>query len=953
MSFNTKIITGNGSPQVSISTGVSTEAVITSLIAYNNSNSAGSFELLLDGDIIITEDVARKAKFLLDEKINVPLDSILSVKASNGIIVTVSYYQQAIDELGGMTLIQQLADQVAIDSDEAVQASMSAVEAAGLAEAAADRAGALGVMRIIGTHDVSNNTLPVSASIETGDVYKIVGEGTVDGINYRDGDTIVYSDGIWAVLTRGEYFTEGKVDKVAGKELSSNDYTDAEKQKLAGLEGTHFRGVFSSYVNLVAQVLTPVAGDYADVDTGIGADAERYIFDATDEMWVVQQSATTITASQVKTMYEENPDTNALTDTLKAKLESALQDAPTDGKQYARKDASWEEVAGDVEEAPTDGKQYARKDAGWEEVVASGGDFITLDFPLSFVEGEPQPTMLAPNLFPDQTKNYKGKLYYAFNELYGGAIIGYDGEATYTYRVFDTITMGEDFVETPSITVNIEVDFLSRWPLFDGGEIIASGFIVTGTSYTGDLPIYPDDYKLLMKGGMEDVSSGYSEGLYARMVQSNGENYWSRINLDSYFRFPYSVSSGYNLFIGDSFVQAPSIINNLPTANKPYMYNGRSETWVEYKGDEIKDVQDVTGKKWLRTRNANSAEWVLYEEPSPGIEEAPSDGKAYVRKDEAWEETSPATGVSRAASNYIVRAVKDQIVEDGKGFYRGAAWSEELSLWVVCSTIGIYTAPYDSNTWTKVHSTGGLNVIWVSELSLFVVLGTYYVITSSDGTTWTQRDFPSGAPNFQAIAWSPEQGKMIAVSEATNSEGNIISSTDGITWTRSNDLPTSGGGRGEDIIWAPGLSKWVTCGTGGFRISSDGVTWTKVGTPPGVAKNPHSVTYNPSDGSLSATVGITGSSSRAILQSTNGGTSWVKISEVETNGSIATIDWIDDLGMYILTSTYNNKKSFDLLKFTTIVGGGSGPNGLGWGASIASIIFPTNAYGTYSIKKTI
>lgn len=111
-----------------------------------------------------------------------------------------------------------------------------------------------------------------------------------------------------------------KVDKEAGKGLSTNDFTNSLKTKLEGLEGTHWRGVFPSKAALESGVSNPVAGDYADVDAGAGHDAERYIWDASDNKWVVQSSATSITAAQVKQMYESNPDTNAFTDAEKTKL---------------------------------------------------------------------------------------------------------------------------------------------------------------------------------------------------------------------------------------------------------------------------------------------------------------------------------------------------------------------------------------------------------------------------------------------------------------------------------------------------------------------------------------------------------------------------------------------------------------------------------------------------------
>ncbi|WAT30170.1 hypothetical protein [Pseudomonas sp. GXZC] len=79
-----------------------------------------------------------------------------------------------------------------------------------------------------------------------------------------------------------------KVDKIAGKGLSTEDFTTGEKNKLAGLQPAHYRGTFISLAALQAGVSTPVAGDYGDVDAGVGADVQRFIWDASDIKWVLQ-----------------------------------------------------------------------------------------------------------------------------------------------------------------------------------------------------------------------------------------------------------------------------------------------------------------------------------------------------------------------------------------------------------------------------------------------------------------------------------------------------------------------------------------------------------------------------------------------------------------------------------------------------------------------------------------
>lgn len=112
-----------------------------------------------------------------------------------------------------------------------------------------------------------------------------------------------------------------KVDKEAGKGLSSNDFTSAEKTKLAGLEGSHFKGLHASLAALQAAHPTGAAGDYADVDAGVGVDVVRYLWDVTDAEWIAQAaSGGSMTAAEVKTAYESNPDTNAFTDSEKTKL---------------------------------------------------------------------------------------------------------------------------------------------------------------------------------------------------------------------------------------------------------------------------------------------------------------------------------------------------------------------------------------------------------------------------------------------------------------------------------------------------------------------------------------------------------------------------------------------------------------------------------------------------------
>lgn len=102
---------------------------------------------------------------------------------------------------------------------------------------------------------------------------------------------------------------------------NTNAYTDAEKSKLAGLESSKYLGLFVDVAALETAHPAPAAGSYADVDAGAEAEVSRYIWDASDASWTQQLGAANAeTAASVKTKYEENPDTNAFTDSEKSKL---------------------------------------------------------------------------------------------------------------------------------------------------------------------------------------------------------------------------------------------------------------------------------------------------------------------------------------------------------------------------------------------------------------------------------------------------------------------------------------------------------------------------------------------------------------------------------------------------------------------------------------------------------
>lgn len=120
-------------------------------------------------------------------------------------------------------------------------------------------------------------------------------------------------------------FTETPASVKAKYESNANTnvFTDAEKTKLGGLDSNHFKGLYASLSALQTAHPTAVSGDYANVDAGAGSEVQSYIWDASDNEWVLQMGESTAeTAASIKTKYESNPDTNAFTDAYKGQVDT-------------------------------------------------------------------------------------------------------------------------------------------------------------------------------------------------------------------------------------------------------------------------------------------------------------------------------------------------------------------------------------------------------------------------------------------------------------------------------------------------------------------------------------------------------------------------------------------------------------------------------------------------------
>lgn len=173
---------------------------------------------------------------------------------------------------------------------------------------------------------------------------------------------------------------DSKVDKVAGKGLSDSNYTQAEKDKLAGLESSHFKGQYASLADLESAIPIGEAGDYANVDLGSGNDVVRYIWDTSDSAWSQQLGVSSqLTAAQIKQEYESNQDTNAFSDDEKQKLATAVESTDSrlsDAREWTATTASQAEAeAGTATTRRAWTSQRVRQAVGawWQGVTSTLG----------------------------------------------------------------------------------------------------------------------------------------------------------------------------------------------------------------------------------------------------------------------------------------------------------------------------------------------------------------------------------------------------------------------------------------------------------------------------------------------------------------------------------------------------------------------------------------------------
>ena len=149
---------------------------------------------------------------------------------------------------------------------------------------------------------------------------------------------------------------EGKVDKVTGKTLSTNDYTTAEKEKLAGLSNYDDTDIKAS---IATKANSADVYSKTDMDTKLGLKADKSALDTlTETVSGKANTATTLAGYGIEDAYTKTEVDAKVSSVYKYKGSVANESAlPTEGQ-----------VTGDVYNLEDTGMNVAWNGEGWDNL---------------------------------------------------------------------------------------------------------------------------------------------------------------------------------------------------------------------------------------------------------------------------------------------------------------------------------------------------------------------------------------------------------------------------------------------------------------------------------------------------------------------------------------------------------------------------------------------------------
>ena len=132
----------------------------------------------------------------------------------------------------------------------------------------------------------------VESTLEVGTLVVITDDNDMDSAPTQNSTNVVSSGGVYAFVVQG---LDGKVDKVQGKGLSTEDYTTAEKTKLGGIEAEANKTVVDSALDGTStnpvqnKIVTAAINDISNSVVTIDNNGDLWVGDT--QIWHIIDSA--------------------------------------------------------------------------------------------------------------------------------------------------------------------------------------------------------------------------------------------------------------------------------------------------------------------------------------------------------------------------------------------------------------------------------------------------------------------------------------------------------------------------------------------------------------------------------------------------------------------------------------------------------------------------------------
>jgi len=268
-------------------------------------------------------------------------------------------------------------------------------------------------------------------------------------------------------------------------------------------------------------------------------------------------------------------------------------------------------------------------------------------------------------------------------------------------------------------------------------------------------------------------------------------------------------------------------------------------------------------------------------------------------------------GIHTALSSMTLRNVTT-------GNFQAATYSPELNMFVALSPYGTNCIAYSTNgiIWTDIvnsllSSVGLLSICWSSELGIFVACGSSFICVSLDGINWKISNNMPEMNSMNSICWSAELNLFVIVS--SSGSFRIAVSHDGYTWNKCS-APDSY--EWKSVCWCNRIGLFIA-GANNSNVnnlisSPDGINWTRINL-----NNFYTVRSIEWSEELNMVIVVTGGNGPYLYS--YDGINWAS-QNIITGSNWTQMKWLPQIGIFVCIAMYSGSLaySYDGINWTVV-----------------------------------